>query len=166
MSIPLGFLWGIPWARKSEEGKCEVRRILVGLVASAAVAAGGLVAAPSASAAPAGAYGCAGSEIDTYNIKDTDGSVWGTIHLYYSSADGGTNCAVNVARKYSGQRHMIEVVISDGSRTDADKNHYYYEYAGPVSLNKMSGKCVTVSGWVTSPSGSKSVGDQWANVHC
>ena len=31
---------------------------------------------------------------------------------------------------------------------------------------RLSGKCVTVSGWVTSPSGSKSVGDQWANVHC
>ncbi|MFF3000476.1 hypothetical protein ACFVTC_38930 [Streptomyces sp. NPDC057950] len=38
--------------------------------------------------------------------------------------------------------------------------------SGPVSLNKMSGKCVTLSGWVTSPGGGKSVGDQWTNVHC
>jgi hypothetical protein len=142
-----------------------VRKYLIGLV-SLAVAGCGLAAAPSASAAPQGAYGCSGSEIDTYNIKDTDGSIWGTIHLYYSSADGGTNCAVNVARKYYGQRHMLEISMLQGNRSDTDRNHYYYEYAGPVSLNHMNGKCVTVGGWVTSPSGSKAVGDSWDDVHC
>lgn len=142
-----------------------MRKMLIGLVTLAATAGLGLVAAPTASAAVQGAYGCAGSEIDTYNIKDTDGSVWGTLHLYYSSANGGTNCVVNVARKYSGQRHLLEVSIRQGDRFKKQED-YFYEYAGPVSLTSMDGHCVTVSGWVTAPNNGKAVGDQWANVHC
>ncbi|MFI6490586.1 hypothetical protein [Streptomyces sp. NPDC050564] len=142
-----------------------MRKLLIGLVSLAATAGLGLVAAPTASAAAQGAYGCAGSEVDTYNIKDTDGSVWGTLHLFYSSANGGTNCVVNVARKYYGQKQLLEVSIRQGDRFKKQED-YFYEYAGPVSLTGMDGHCVTVSGWVTSPSGSKAVGDQWADVHC
>jgi hypothetical protein len=109
--------------------------LLIGLVSLAATAGLGLVAAPAASAAAQGAYGCAGSEIDTYNIKDTDGSVWGTLHLFYSSANGGTNCVVNVARKYYGQKQLLEVSIRQGDRFKKQED-YFYEYAGPVSLNQ------------------------------
>ncbi|MFD9284940.1 hypothetical protein ACFWD7_48345 [Streptomyces mirabilis] len=56
----------------------------------AAATAWGFAARPSASATPEVAYGCFGSEIYTYNIKDTAGSVQGTIHLYHSSTNGGT----------------------------------------------------------------------------
>ncbi|MEU7057011.1 hypothetical protein [Streptomyces sp. NPDC046197] len=143
-----------------------MRTFLTGVIAMTAAAGLSLVAAPAASALPEGAYGCSGNEIGTYAIKDTDGSTWGTLHLYYSSADGGTNCLVNVAKKYYGQRHMIEVTIKQGDRGDSDRNHFYYEYAGPVHLNRMNGKCVTVSGWVTAPNNGKAVGDQWTNVHC
>ncbi|WP_326844472.1 hypothetical protein OHB33_40635 (plasmid) [Streptomyces sp. NBC_01558] len=141
-----------------------VRRLLVALTSLATVTCLGFAVAPAASAAPQGGYGCAGNQVGAHNIKNTDGSTWGTIYVYYSSANGGTNCAVNVAKKYAGQRHLLEVRISQGNRAEKQSG-YFYEYAGPVSLTNTDGKCITLAGWVTSPSGN-AVGDQWTDVHC
>ncbi|MFF6995230.1 hypothetical protein ACFY93_09760 [Streptomyces sp. NPDC008313] len=142
-----------------------MRRTLVGLLSLSAAVGLGVATGATASATPQGAYGCTGSRVGTYNIKNTDGSTWGSIYLYYSSASGGTNCAVNAAKKYAGQRHLLEVRISSGSQADSDDG-IYTEYAGPVKLTHMDGKCVTLSGWVTAPGNGAAVGDQWTNVHC
>ncbi|MGI5377110.1 hypothetical protein ACQEV2_23270 [Streptomyces sp. CA-251387] len=122
------------------------------------------MAAPSASAA-ADAYGCPGSQIDTYNIKDENGSTWGSIYLYYSSANGGTNCVINMTKKYAGQRHYMDVKLWHSSDDDKDEG-YFYEYAGPALVTNSNGKCITLSGWVADPGYNKIVGDQWQNVHC
>ena len=73
----------------------------------------GVATAPGAFAATAGAseYGCPGSLIDTYNTP-ASGEVWGQLRLYYSSANGGTNCAVLLAKKYYGKSHYMEVGIN------------------------------------------------------
>ncbi|MEU3664100.1 hypothetical protein AB0E77_30820 [Streptomyces sp. NPDC032940] len=135
------------------------------LLSGLLVAAGlNLVAAPSASAA-AEAYGCPGSQIDTYNIKDENGSTWGSIYLYYSSANGGTNCVINMTKKYAGQRHYMDVKLWHSGDSDKDEG-YFTQYAGPATVTNSNGKCITLSGWVADPAYNKIVGDQWQNVHC
>ncbi|WP_405796439.1 hypothetical protein [Streptomyces sp. NBC_01506] len=122
----------------------------------------GLITAPTASAA---GYGCGGSLVGQYNIKGSDNSTWGTINVYYSSASGGTNCIVNVAKKYAGTPHGLEVHLFQGSRRADDKGRYS-QYAGPVSLSETNGDCITVSGEVSNPSGSTVAIGKWSNVHC
>ncbi|MFF9689422.1 hypothetical protein [Streptomyces sp. NPDC014623] len=141
----------------------HMRRALVTLAALVVGTAGmGLVTAPAASAA---GYGCGGSLVGQYNIKDGAGSTWGTINVYYSSANGGTNCAVNVAKRYAGTPHLLEVNLFQGNRKAEDEGKFS-QYAGPVSLTSTNGDCITVSGWVTSPLGSTAVGDKWQDIHC
>lgn len=112
-----------------------------------------------------GRYGCGGSLVGQYNIKGSDNSTWGTINVYYSSASGGTNCIVNVAKKYAGTPHGLEVHLFQGSRRADDKGRYS-QYAGPVSLSETNGDCITVSGEVSNPSGSTVAIGKWSNVHC
>ncbi|MFJ3941786.1 hypothetical protein [Streptomyces parvus] len=140
-----------------------MRRIFVTLFSLLLGIAGmGLVSAPTASAA---GYGCGGSLVGQYNIKGADKSTWGTINVYYSSSNGGTNCAVNVAKKYAGTPHGMEVHLFQGSRR-ADDRGKYSQYAGPVSLTGTNGKCITVSGEVSNPSGSSVTLDKWSDIYC
>ncbi|MFV8187531.1 MULTISPECIES: hypothetical protein [unclassified Streptomyces] len=123
-----------------------------------------VTATPIASAATQDAYGCAGTQVGTHNIKDTDGTVWGSIYVYYSSANGGTNCAVNVSKVYVGQPHHMEVHLFLGSKVVSDSGTYS-SYAGPVRVTGADGKCIDITGEVDAPSG-KSVAAGWYGVHC
>ncbi|MFF7451310.1 MULTISPECIES: hypothetical protein [unclassified Streptomyces] len=125
-----------------------------------------MATAPGAFAATEAAaeYGCAGSLVDTYNSPAT-GEVWAQLRLYYSSANGGTNCAVLVAKKYYGDLHYMEVGIniSGSSNTKLDSGAYKY-YAGPVSVTSTNGHCIDVGG-------GEDIGGLWAGrslkrVHC
>ncbi|MFF1833776.1 hypothetical protein ACFVXE_06175 [Streptomyces sp. NPDC058231] len=139
-----------------------MRRSLIAVASLIVGIAGmGLATAPAAGAA---GYGCGGSLIDQYNIKDSAGSTWGTINLYYSTANGGTNCAVNVTKKYVGTPHHMEVHLFQGSRVKNDSGTYS-QYAGPVSLTGTDGDCISVSGEVDDPAGN-SVAAGWSDVHC
>ncbi len=140
-----------------------MRRTFVTLAALVIGAAGvGLATAPVASAA---GYGCGGSLVGQYHIKDAGGSIWSTLNVYYSSANGGTNCAVNVAKRYAGTRHGLEVHIFQGDRR-ADDRGKYSQYAGPVSLTSTNGRCITVSGEVSNPSGSSVIVHKVPDIHC
>lgn len=132
--------------------------------------------APAATAAPAGAYGCAGNQVDTYSVKTTGGTVYGTIHLYYDSSTG-LNCAVSVANSAGGYgtktEKTIDLFLCDpGTKagqicpvyeTSSDGGNYAY-YAGPVTMH-AAGQCIALDSNIRSPSGT------WAYVqtdavHC
>ncbi|WP_157848309.1 hypothetical protein [Streptomyces exfoliatus] len=133
----------------------------------------------SAQAATAAGYGCSGSLVDTYNVNTTSGTTYGKIYLYYSTSNGGTNCAV-VVDTYFGSSTLKDMYIhimrcpasttpgsicaADGANpVDADR---YYTYAGPVSVTSMAGRCVRISASLsdtgTSPTASRDTGA----VHC
>ncbi|WP_051836323.1 hypothetical protein [Streptomyces sp. NRRL F-2580] len=141
-----------------------MRKTLVTLAAATMViGAANLALAPTASAA---GYGCAGNLKGSYNIM-AHGEVWSTIQVYYSSGNGGTNCAVNIARKYAGQRTYMQVHIGrsnvDGEWV-SDSGHYT-SYAGPVNVTGTNGYCINVAGEAGSPDGS-SAGDRFSDIHC
>ncbi|MCI3226289.1 hypothetical protein [Streptomyces sp. NP-1717] len=138
---------------------------------------GGMISAPAASAA---GYGCSGSLIDTYNVSTSGGTKYGEIQLYYSTANGGTNCAVTVDTYFgSSVKKPIRIHIirceasappgaycaaSGGSVQDWDS---YYTYAGPVSVTSMSGRCVRLSGGVTNPNNTTVAANRDTGaVHC
>ncbi|MFC8532656.1 hypothetical protein ACFUJY_01665 [Streptomyces sp. NPDC057249] len=153
-----------------------MKRIWVFLASLVVVLGGGIVTAPAASAA---GYGCSGSLIDTYNVNTSSGTKYGEIKLYYSTANGGTNCAVTVDTYFgSSVKKPIRINIirceasasagsycaAAGSMDDWDE---YYTYAGPVSVTSMSGRCVRLSGSVTNPNNSTvSANRDTGAVHC
>ncbi|GGY85603.1 hypothetical protein [Streptomyces nitrosporeus] len=124
--------------------------------------------APSASAAAAGAYGCAGNQIDSYQVKTSGGAVYGNIYLYYDSSTG-KNCAVNVATSAgaygkptfkfvmlvkcvagtsAGSTCVQDTYIQDPTNTGVN----YSQYAGPVSIS-AAGRCISVTGIISLSSG-------------
>jgi hypothetical protein len=107
------------------------------------------------------AYGCSGSLIDTYNVKTSSGVVYGRIRLYYSSASGGTNCAVMVSTTAGGYgvdgtylsvhlRRCAQTVPGSTCTVTAEKREawYFIYYAGPVKVTSTAGRCVWVTGTV------------------
>lgn len=129
---------------------------------------GSFILAPSANAAATGAYGCSGSEIDTYQVKTTGGTVYGNVHLYYDSSTG-RNCAVNVATSagaYGTPTFKFVMLVKCVSGTSAGstcvQDTYsqdpsttgitYSQYAGPVNIS-AAGRCISVTGIVSLTSG-------------
>ncbi|MFJ3716678.1 hypothetical protein [Streptomyces sp. NPDC090057] len=149
-----------------------MRKVLGALAVTAAIAASGVVFAPAASAA---AYGCAGSEIDTYAVKTSGGTQYSTIHLFYDSSTGN-NCAVNVATTAGGygtaEKTMVNISVCSGTTLSscvggqitnkADVGNYQY-YAGPVSVHAAN-HCILVSG--SREHNGVNAGNQWGPVHC
>lgn len=160
-----------------------MRRVLSILSGILLLLGGSLVMAPSASAAATGAYGCAGSQIDSYQVKTSGGTVYGNVHLYYDSATG-RNCAVNVATsagKYgtptfkfvmivkcvagtaAGSTCVQDTYVQDPSTTGVT----YSQYAGPVSIS-AAGRCISVTGIISLTSGPSSGQAQFNSkaTHC
>ncbi|MFJ2949078.1 hypothetical protein ACIO8H_15835 [Streptomyces sp. NPDC087226] len=125
----------------------------------------GVATAPSASAATSGAaeYGCPGSLVGTYNTP-ASGEVWGQLRVYYSSANGGTNCAVLLAKKYYGSSHYMEVGINISGRSGKLDSGAYQYYAGPVTVTGTNGHCIDVGGG--EDNGGIWAGRSVKGVHC
>lgn len=132
-----------------------MKKVLTVLGAAIAMFLGTLALAPAASA---GAYGCAGSQIDSYPMYASGGIRYGTVYLYYDSSTG-KNCGVTVATTAGGygvSKHMrIEIVVCSqtvdtGSCTPinstVDDGNYLY-YAGPRSIS-AAGRCIAVTGQI------------------
>lgn len=141
------------------------------LATAGVLALGGALLAPqTASAAPS--YSCPGHEVATYrHYWKTGGPTYGYTHLYYSSANGGTNCIAYVPSLDVGtKRYMgLEFRFTAGGRNYGD----FAYYAGPVVATNMDGKCVYFHVEDTPPSqpdpadgGSLTVGGDWGPVHC
>ncbi|WP_371597561.1 hypothetical protein [Streptomyces sp. NBC_00564] len=120
--------------------------------------AAGVAFAPPAQAAD---YGCSGSLIETLSVKTLDGTKYGELKVYYSSANGGTNCAVTVDTRFSGTfKHMdawvarcatnSTVSLCNWDKADPDSGTYQY-YAGPVSITQTASRCIRAEGWIENP---------------
>jgi hypothetical protein len=141
-----------------------MRRSIAYLAALGMAAVGiNFAVAPTASA---GAYGCPGSQIGSYNLIGVNSEVWSTAYLYYSSADGGTNCAVLVAKKFAGTTHQMKVGIrlGDGALKIDDGNYEWY--AGPVSKTSSNGHCVSLTLSETDPRNGNWAGRTVDDVAC
>jgi hypothetical protein len=136
----------------------------------------------AAPAAQAAGYGCDGTQIDSYAVKTSTGTTYGYLYLYYSSANGGTNCAVTVDTYFgSGVKKWMEVNIYrcvagkkagqrcdiidtfDGSNSDFGN---YYSYAGPRSVTGTASRCIMVEGRIDNPSGTNSAFARTLATHC
>lgn len=133
-----------------------MKRLVAILAAVLFIPAGMLAAAPTASAHEV----CGGSLIDTYNVRTsgagTGGTHYATIRLYYSSVDGGTNCASLEKVLWHGEKRndmFLGIGLcsshncafpgfsqSDHSLTKTPKGYLYY--AGPVKAKGAANKCV------------------------
>lgn len=123
----------------------------LGLAALAAFAGAALVT-PAAQAAPSTpapyklVSSCPGSSVSgfpkvlTNRLGDTQGSV----HLYYSSVNGGTNCAL-VYDNASGS-HQMSVTLRRANLSYAGSDSgVYTTYAGGVAVTGTADTCVYLS---------------------
>ncbi|GHA62868.1 hypothetical protein GCM10010330_14280 [Streptomyces tendae] len=141
------------------------KKVLAVLASTASVLGLAVVGAPSASAAAAGAYGCTGAEIDTYPVKTSSGSTWGTVHLYYN-ASNGQNCAVTVKSAYVGTPSLTAIYlnVTGGGDSDSDSGNYS-SYAGPASIS-AAGRCISINGVVWNPAHTQLAQQVAVGVHC
>ncbi|MFD6193630.1 hypothetical protein [Streptomyces sp. NPDC060275] len=155
-----------------------MRKTLSTLFAVFAMLASGIAFAPNASAA-ASAYGCSGNLVGTYDVRTGGGTKYGVINVYYSSANGGTNCAA-VVDTYWGTgttKNMIASIwkckagtVPGGGTCSIDTqdndNGYYSWYAGPVTVTGTASRCISVWGTIWSPSNSTDANGRGVAVHC
>ncbi|WP_306311701.1 hypothetical protein [Streptomyces hydrogenans] len=160
-----------------------MRRIFSVLTGILLLLAGSFVMAPSASAAATGAYGCGGSQIDSYQVKTSGGSVYGNVYLYYD-ASTGKNCAVNVATAAGGYGTptfkfvmIVKCVAGTTAGSTCVQDTYvqdpsttgitYSQYAGPVSIS-AAGRCISVTGINSLTSGPSSSQASFSSkaTHC
>ncbi|MGW1711407.1 hypothetical protein ACWCP8_39780 [Streptomyces sp. NPDC002206] len=152
-----------------------MRKTIAAFIGTLALFLGGVVMAPTAGAA---GYGCSGNLIDTYDVKTSNGVKYGVVYLYYSTANGGTNCAVTVDT-YFGTSTSKDMSIfigrcaagsSAGSscfqdQYTSDTGNYSW-YAGPRSVTGTANRCVTLNGVIHNPSGSSLAQVVTLSVHC
>ncbi|MFD5661369.1 hypothetical protein [Streptomyces hirsutus] len=133
-----------------------MKKVLTVLGTVFAVFLGTVALAPAASA---GAYGCAGSQINSYSLYGDTTVSYGTIYLYYDSSTG-KNCAAMASTSAGGygvKKPMTLHLRVCSQRSDTggctvtdgaiDSGSYAY-YAGPVSV-KAAGHCIWILGTVT-----------------
>ncbi|WP_462417065.1 hypothetical protein [Kytococcus sp. Marseille-QA3725] len=121
------------------------RKIMTGVLA-AACSLGLGAAAPTGAQADSkdiqGGYvssGCSGSWIDGGSVGSHPTARW---NLYYSSANGGTNCLV-VHDNTAGSHYMEASVHPAGDyHTGAKDTGIFSTYAGGVNVTGMGGRCV------------------------
>ncbi|MFC8392220.1 hypothetical protein [Streptomyces sp. NPDC057238] len=142
-----------------------------GLVVAMATVGATLIAAPTASAA---GYGCSGSLISTYPVKDNSGVSRGNVYLYYNSSTG-YNCAATVKNSAGayGTPTLTNVTLdrckagTSGSSCYSEKKvtdeGLYSYYAGPVSLS-ASDRCISIYGLILGSWGTAQVSR--SGVHC
>lgn len=143
----------------------------------AALAFAATLVTVEASPAAAAGWGCPGNQVDVYDVGD-GAVVDSQVHLFYSAANGGTNCAVNVkVGSLYGASTWVGVAIqrcdsySSGGVCqgpqigDPSGSHVYLYYAGPVAVTQTAGKCVGL--WASTDDGSGGNATFKANaVHC
>lgn len=97
---------------------------------------------------------CPGNEVSGFpkSLKNSLGELAGSLHLWYSSANNGTNCA-KVYDDASGS-HSMSVSIRTENGTPMTDSGTFSTYAGGVVVTGTNGKCIYVSGNLSLGSGS------------
>lgn len=106
---------------------------------------------------------CSGSLLSGFPITKTSGSKTLKLYVYYSSASGGTNCAiVRKSGSWYGQSTDLKVYVwktTSGKyaawpNAAYDRGNYQY-YAGAAYITGTNGKCISVealsSAWSGDP---------------
>ncbi len=94
---------------------------------------------------------CPGSRVGKYQLyaggEVPDHFKHGHIEVWYSSANGGTNCVL-VYDDVAGKHWMtVGVRLSSGRKSHTDSGRFH-TYAGPVKVTKTKGKCISLYGEV------------------
>lgn len=124
--------------------------------------------------------GCSGTLIEHLPITSS-GSTVGYLDVYYSTANGGTNCAKTVSSgaSYGVPKFMLAKIYrctgpagsfcSEGAggydQVDQDRGTYRY-YAGPVSVTYTSGRCISYAGLITWDGVENAAGSSPRATHC
>ncbi|SNX63469.1 hypothetical protein SAMN06272735_5278 [Streptomyces sp. TLI_55] len=147
------------------------RTVVSGFAVALATVGATLVTAPTASAA---GYGCSGSLISTYPVKDNGGTTRGNVYLYYNSSNG-YNCIATVKNSAGayGTPTLTNATLdrckagTSGSNCYSEKKVWdeglYEYYAGPVSLY-ADGHCISIFGEILGSWGTALVSRD--GVHC
>jgi hypothetical protein len=156
-------------------------RFITSLLAALALLA--IAGAPAhAQAEGAGRQGpiadhCSGTKLETRILKDklvTHRRV-GRVELWYSPADGGTNCVITYNEVPGKALTYAYLIVDDnknrdntgrtekGDRVSYDQDDYEY-YAGASYRRNTNGKCVRFGGSVIARQGNDGFGSGW--VHC
>lgn len=153
-----------------------IRRLSRTALALGAAVALPFALAPSASAATIEKRGlvrdsgCYGSRIDSWPIINDLGARTGTLELWYSSRNGGENCAIT--RSSVGRARMFVGLLldMDGNKRPTSPDRFssdegvYDSYAGGAYRPDADGRCVRVQGVIEK--GGVSGGELTGFVHC
>jgi hypothetical protein len=127
--------------------------VVAGVVAAAFTA----VPATQAVAAPAAVTTCPGTEIHNYGLpkllSNSIGEQAGVLRLWYSGANGGTNCA-KVYDNASGSHSMSVSIRTQLMPSPVTDSGTFSTYAGGVVVTGTDGLCIYVSGNLSLGSGS------------
>ncbi|WP_410567817.1 hypothetical protein [Amycolatopsis sp. cmx-4-61] len=123
----------------------------------AGVVAAALAVVPATQAVAAPVATCPGTEIHDYGLpkplSNSIGEQAGVLRLWYSSANGGTNCA-KVYDNVSGSHPMSVSIRTERMTTPVTDSGTYSTYAGGVVVTHTDGLCIYVSGTLSLGSGS------------
>lgn len=152
------------------------RTVRTGLVLGM-VSAFSLASAPAASAGTIEKRGlvrdsgCYGSRIDSWPIINDFGDRTGTLELWYSSRNGGENCAITRSSVGRAQMFVGLLLDMDGNRRPnsppdlfSSDEGVYDRYAGGAYRPNANGRCVRVQGVIKK--GGVSGGALTGFVHC
>jgi hypothetical protein len=109
---------------------------------------------------------CSGTVVSQAGLWLPGGNQVGRVELWYSSANGGTNCVIT--RSYLGSKTagIGAYLWLDDGRSIYDASSSYDSYAGGAWISNASGVCVKYKGEVVNASGSIASGGRtgtWGN---
>ncbi|MER7368510.1 hypothetical protein ACI2LC_18740 [Nonomuraea wenchangensis] len=139
----------------------------IGIAAAALL--GASIAPLALAAAPAQAASCSGSQINSIAVKNSSGTTYGTLKLYYNSSTGNNCAQLDRVVNYGTKKGMILSLYACGNGWSVSKCHQDFydigqdsgqfgQYAGPVTVYGK-GRCIQVEASVQAGNNS------WANYH-
>lgn len=112
---------------------------------------------------------CPGSLVDEFpkSMTNRAGQTAGRVELYYSPANGGTNCLIVRDGDNDDTRHFISATLrrEDLSYRGEDSGNYKH-YAGGVLVPQANGRCVYVTAKTSWPQPGESYQGNWGPVAC
>ena len=123
----------------------------------AGVVAAAFAAVPATQAVAAPVATCPGTEIHNYGLpkllSNSLGEQAGVLRLWYSTANGGTNCA-KVYDNASGSHSMSVSIRRENMTTPVTDSGTFSTFAGGVVVTHTDGLCIYVSGSLSLGTGS------------
>ncbi|MDO9356910.1 MAG: hypothetical protein Q7T55_24650 [Solirubrobacteraceae bacterium] len=120
--------------------------VLAGGISASAVSAKGKGKSPAAKSVAKVVSTCTGTKLESEPLKNGAGKKRGHVELWYSTADGGTNC-VQTYDDAGGKREMSATLVVQDRPTSSDTATYEY-YAGGAAVTQTAGQCVQWGGYV------------------